>query len=271
MFSLSQLPRSYEHLFWHSFQQPLASCLTFTWHQPDIPFWNLTWQLIWHRIWLTIHIVWPRSWHLISFWTYFMPTSYVSLRVTKLLTFDLTYLLASLLIFFSGIRSDAFLYVGSDMPSDIISEIPPVIYTLWHRIKHLFWHCFWRLVWHSVWHFITISLTSCQTINYSGIASDILSDMAFWHDFWLGHWDLDTVEVGKKMVKNYASMHRVLHLSVHLHGKCYANAQFFKRSYSCLILFAICSDHASEQTLAWSSSPHTFQSKLEIIWGRGQV
>ena len=32
MFSLSQLPRSYQHLFWHSFQQPLASCSTFTWH-----------------------------------------------------------------------------------------------------------------------------------------------------------------------------------------------------------------------------------------------
>ena len=100
---------------------PSSSLWHLVWHLPDIPFWHLTWQLIWHRIWLTIHIVWPRSWHLISF---------------------LKILHANIL---RVIKGDETSDIWPDIPVGISSDI-------------LLWHTFWRLslrrIWHAFWHHI---------------------------------------------------------------------------------------------------------------------
>ena len=175
-----------EYVFWCSvcrnFQDliniysgiPSSSLWHLVWHLPDIPFWHLTWQLIWHGIWLTIHIVWPRSWHLTSF---------------------LTLLHANILRVITGDETNFW-------------------HLTWHTCWHLFKFYLAYVLTPLFTSDLTCLLTSYLKFHLSyipsgiesnicsGIASDVLSDMAFWHDFWLGHWDLDAVEVGKKMVNS---------------------------------------------------------------------
>lgn len=111
-------------------------------HLPDIPFWHLTWQLIWHRIWLTIHIVWPRSWHLISF---------------------LKILHANIL---RVIKGDETSDIWPDIPVGISSDI-------------LLWHTFWRLSLRRIYLKFHLSYipSGIESNICSGIASDVLSDM----------------------------------------------------------------------------------------------
>lgn len=129
---------------------PSSSLWHLVWHLPDIPFWHLTSQLIWHRIWLTIHIVWPRSWHLISF---------------------LKILHANIL---RVIKSDETSDIWPDIPVGISSDIL-LWHTFWRLSLRRIWHAFWHHIWNSTCHIyplasnqtfvLALLLTSCRTLS----------------------------------------------------------------------------------------------------------
>lgn len=163
MFSLSQLPTSSQHVFWHSFQQPLASCFIFTWHPLLTSYLtvDLTSYLTYYPYCLTSILTSDIFFDIIS-------CQHLSLSVTKLLTFDLTCLLASLLIFYlayvltpfftsdltclltsylkfhlsyipSGIESNICSGITSDVLSDIKSEKTSDVKSdiSWQSVSHL--------------------------------------------------------------------------------------------------------------------------------------
>ena len=87
--------------------------------------------------------------HLLTFFLTFFLASLLTLFLTYLLTFFLTYLLTFFLTYFWHFFWHSFWHISW--------------HSVWHSFWHIFWHSCWQISWHSFWH-------------------------ASWHIFWQSFW-----------------------------------------------------------------------------------